>query len=374
MSRLFHFSDTHLGHAQYARTDGRTGLNQREQDHYDAFAAFVDVAVREQPDCVIHAGDVFDGVRPSNRALAAFMDGLLRLSGAGIPVVVIAGNHEHPRLRETGSALRLFAHIPGVHAAFRGRAESFAVTPGLTVHAVPQCQDNATIAREVEAVTGRCGDSLDVLVLHGAVASLPAFHHAEFNELTLDPAWFAPFDYVALGHYHGTTKIASNAWYSGAPDRVSMAESGEEKGYLDVRLADDAPPVVAFRALPVRPYADLAAVQADGLGGAEVVDACRTALAAVPDGAVVRLRVTGLRADLRGGLDQDAIRAAAAHAMHLDLRLEWADNEHRTAGPIELRGLREELAAFAASQPMEGQDRTALVAAAEALLAEVGAK
>jgi hypothetical protein len=60
--------------------------------------------------------------------------------------------------------------------------------------------------------------------------------------------------------------------------------------------------------------------------------------------------------------------------MHLDLRIEWADADHRTAGPVELRGLGEEFAAFAASQPMAGLERDALVAAAHALLAEAGAR
>src|SRR5260221_270494 len=88
--RIFHFSDTHLGHQQYPRTDG-SGLNVREQDIARAFRAVVDLAVAERPDLVVHAGDLFDGVRPGNRALAAAMEGFVRLSGAGIPTIAIAG-------------------------------------------------------------------------------------------------------------------------------------------------------------------------------------------------------------------------------------------------------------------------------------------
>ncbi|HEX2065945.1 MAG TPA: metallophosphoesterase, partial [Candidatus Thermoplasmatota archaeon] len=128
--RLFHFSDTHLGHQQYPRTDA-SGLNVREQDIARAFLAVVDAAVAERPHLVVHAGDLFDGVRPGNRALAAAMEGFVRLSRAGIPTVAIAGNHEQPRLRETGSPLRLFAHLPNVHVVFQGRRQTVEVaTPG----------------------------------------------------------------------------------------------------------------------------------------------------------------------------------------------------------------------------------------------------
>lgn len=367
--RIFHTSDTHLGHAQYPRTDA-TGMNQREADIYATWHAVIDLAVSERPDLFIHAGDLFDGVRPSNRALAHALDGFLKLSRAGIPTVAIAGNHEHPRMRETGSAFRLFEHLSGIHVAYKGRRETVEVqAPAgkVRVHAVPQCADNETLAREaLAAPTG--GGAIDVLVLHGAVPSLPAFAHAEFNELTLDTSWFAPHDYVALGHHHGVQQVSPNAWYCGAPDRVSIAESGQEKGFLDVRLAPGQPPAVTFRALPTRLYADLPPVDARGLGADAVKSAAVTALARLPQGTVARLKLRHLGAELRGGLDVRAINDAAAHLAHLDLRLEWSDVDRPVRGGAEVGPLGSEFADFAASQPMEGLDRGRLVEKARALL------
>ena len=367
--RIFHTSDTHLGHAQYPRTDA-AGLNQREADVYATWHAVIDLAVAQRPDLFIHAGDLFDGVRPSNRALAHALDGFLKLSRAGIPTVAIAGNHEHPRMRETGSAFRLFEHLPHVHVAYRGRRETLEVQAkaGLVrVHAVPQCADNETLAQEaLAAPTG--DDALDVLVLHGSVPSLPAFAHAEFNELTLDTSWFAPHDYVALGHHHGAQQVAPNAWYCGAPDRVSMAESGQEKGFLDVTLAPGADPNVTFRPLATRLYADLPPIDARGLGADAVKSAALQALQRVPAGAVARLRLASLGPELRGGLDVRAINDAAAHLTHLDLRLEWSDVDRPVRGGAEVGPLGGEFADFAASQPMEGLDRGRLVAKARTLL------
>lgn len=370
--RIFHTSDTHLGHAQYPRTDA-TGLNQREADLYATWHAVIDLAVAERPDLFIHAGDLFDGVRPSNRALAHALDGFLKLSRAGIPTVAIAGNHEHPRMRETGSAFRLFEHLGGIHVAYRGQRETVRIETKagpVRVHAVPQCADNETLAKEALASpTG--DDALDVLVLHGSVPSLPVFAHAEFNELTLDTSWFTPHDYVALGHHHGAQQVSPNAWYCGAPDRVSIAEAGQEKGFLDVTLAPGQDAQVRFRPLPTRIYADLPAVDARGLGAQAVRQAAVGAVTRVPAGAIARLKLDRLGADLRGGLDLRAIQGAASHLAHLDLRLDWADVERPVRGGAEVGPLGDEFTAFLGTQPIEGLDRARLVAKARGLLEAV---
>ena len=370
MARLFHFSDTHLGHQQYPRT-GPDGLNVRETDLYLAFRAVVDRAVEERPDAVVHAGDLFDGVRPSNRALAQALDGFLALDRAGIPTILIAGNHEHPKMRETGSPFRLFEHLPNVHPVYRGRRETVQVeTPEgpLRIHAVPQCASNEALAAEVGGIEAG-QDGHDVLVLHGAVHHLDAFRNAEFNELTLDTRWFDDrFAYVALGHYHGVHEIAENAWYCGAPERVSMAESGERKGFLDVSLGDRAE--VRFRALPGRPYADLPRIDGTGLDTEGVETAVRDAVAGVPEGAVVRLVLEHLDPTLRGVLDVRRLRALGDRALHFDLRLDWQDTEHRVRGAAELHGLAEEFEAYAASHPVEGLDRARLLRRARAVLSD----
>lgn len=367
--RLFHTSDTHLGHSQYARTDA-AGLNQRAQDIAQAFLAVIERAVAERPHLVLHAGDLFDGVRPGNRALATAMEGFARLARAGIPTVVIAGNHEHPKLRETGSPFRIFdGHLPGVHFVYKGARETLRLqTPAgpVRVHAVPQCQDNATLAREIQEAPVE-EDGLDLLVAHGGVASLPAFSHAEANELTLEPSWFRPFHYVALGHYHGAQEVAPNAWYCGAPERVSIAEAGQEKGFLDVLVTREAAKP-AFRGLPTRPYHDLPALECAGRPAEAIQHEALGALARVPDGAVARLRLKALDPSLRGGLDLRALRQAGDRLVHLEVRPEWADGGLDVRGTHELGGVAAEFDAFAAQQPVEGLDRARLLELAHAAL------
>ncbi len=368
MARLLHFSDTHLGHQQYHRTN-EDGLNQREADLYQAFDAVIQAALDDPPDVVIHAGDLFDGVRPSNRALHKALDGFRRLGQAGIPVVAIAGNHEQPRLRETGSAFRLFEHLDNVHPVYRGRAESI-LLPGVAVHAVPQCASNDALREQVASIE-RIPDVANVLVVHGAIHALPAFRHAEFNELTLFPEWFDErFEYVALGHYHGTKEVTPKAWYSGAPERVSMAEAGEAKGYLDVVVDPGEHPQVQVHHVPGRDYVDLPVIRAKGLDAEAVQDAATQAVERVSAGAVGRQRITDLDPSLRGLLDVRAIQQAGRGLVHFDLRLEWADLDHRVQGAVDLAGLEEEFEAFAAKQPVEGLDRARLLEMARSVLGD----
>ena len=66
--KILHVSDTHLGYSAYRKAT-LDGINQREIDTYDAFKQFIDYAVKTKPDLIIHAGDLFDSVRPNNRAI-----------------------------------------------------------------------------------------------------------------------------------------------------------------------------------------------------------------------------------------------------------------------------------------------------------------
>ncbi|HDM25348.1 MAG TPA: exonuclease SbcCD subunit D, partial [Thermoplasmatales archaeon] len=65
--KIVHLADTHLGFSAYRKIT-KDGLNQREVDVYNAFGRAVDKILEIKPDLIIHAGDLFDSVRPNNRA------------------------------------------------------------------------------------------------------------------------------------------------------------------------------------------------------------------------------------------------------------------------------------------------------------------
>src|ERR1700710_558354 len=91
MARILHISDWHVGAALY-RCD-------RSGDHETVLDETIALAREHAPDLVIHTGDVFDALMPGHRAMGQGVDALQRRAEAA-PVVVIAGNHDHPRLFE----------------------------------------------------------------------------------------------------------------------------------------------------------------------------------------------------------------------------------------------------------------------------------
>ena len=175
--RVLHVADTHIGYSAYRRVDSRLGLNQREVDVYNAFTEFVNYAIETHPDLILHAGDLFDSVRPTNRAISHVLELLLRLSGEGIPFVVISGNHETPRLRETGSVFKLFEHLDGIYPVYEGRYDQIILDDlGVIVHAIPHTQTG--IKNELEKV-----DVLFLALPHGLSSKKIKYFHFNLSFL-----------------------------------------------------------------------------------------------------------------------------------------------------------------------------------------------
>jgi DNA repair exonuclease SbcCD nuclease subunit len=361
-------SDTHLGHAAYHKVNAE-GLNQREEDVLLAFQRVVDKALELRPDVVLHSGDLFDVVRPTNRAVGQAVEQVLRLTRAGIPVVAIAGNHESPRLRETGSVFRFLEFFDGIHAVYRGRPEVVRLGD-LAVHAVPQAANQAEVRAQLEAQRPDPRDRFHVLAAHVAVSGVKAFAMGEFNEhIVPTSALHADFDYVALGHYHACTQVAPNAWYAGSTERMSFGEAGQPKGFL---LADLEQGTVDFHPIATRTMLDLEPVDADGLDAPALQHAVLRALEqAKPEGKIVRLRVERVPRHVYASLDLARIQRAGREALHCQVKVEFAEAQRGEAGQEGSIGpLADEFDRFLAREPLAGLDREALRARAVGLLRE----
>ena len=112
---IAHVADLHLGFRAYHRVTPR-GINAREADVTFALQQAVEKIADLGPDLVLVAGDVFHTVRPSNSAIADAFRLFASLTARlpGVPVVMIAGNHDSPRSSDTGNILSLFREIPGM--------------------------------------------------------------------------------------------------------------------------------------------------------------------------------------------------------------------------------------------------------------------
>lgn len=66
--KIIHPADTRLGLAAFSRLDPATGINLREKQIYDNFLRGINDIINAKPDAVIHAGDLFDTVKPRTKA------------------------------------------------------------------------------------------------------------------------------------------------------------------------------------------------------------------------------------------------------------------------------------------------------------------
>jgi exonuclease SbcD len=105
--KFLHTGDWHVGKTLRGR--------HRDDEYAAALAEVLDIARREQVDCLLVAGDVFDSAAPSAEAERLVYEFFRELWGAGIPAVVIGGNHDHPRrLAAVSGLLEVVAvHVRG---------------------------------------------------------------------------------------------------------------------------------------------------------------------------------------------------------------------------------------------------------------------
>jgi exonuclease SbcD len=348
--------DAHLGRSYYSYTTA-DGFNQRERDFEESFTRAVELALAQSPDLVVWLGDIFDHPRPTYRSYRIAQRALVRIRDHGVPLVVITGNHDTPRLPGTGSPYSALADLfPEIRFAHRMSYERFEFS-GLVVHAVPQMLTvDAALAALQEAKAGRSTDRTNLLLTHPRVPQVEP-HHADINEIEVDASLLklAATDLALLGHYHFHTKVDTGIWYAGSTDTFSYADDPEiPKGI--VVLDTDTGEISHVALTGQRPLVTLPAVHALGLSPGEVQERVLERVATVPTGAVVRLFLEGVDPEAYRLLDMEAVRAASAHALHLKLQPDFAGIQTNVELP-ELSSLPTQWANYVDGQDLAGFDR-----------------
>ncbi|MCP1662545.1 MAG: exonuclease SbcCD subunit D [Methanocalculus sp. MSAO_Arc1] len=276
--KIIHIADTHLGVTAFSRIDPKTGMNLREKQIYDNFLSSIEEICRIRPDALLHAGDLFDSVKPRTQAYVTAFEALERLTDAGIPLIMIAGNHSIPKTRYTRAPFSLFEYHPGtIHMAYSLRYESFEC--GDTIfHLIPNML-NPDQYREAYNDVERSKSHNNVLVTHGLASSITDRRLATVAEHEIDATMTtADFDYIALGHYHSQSQVGPHAWYSGSLEHLTYGEMYETKGGLTV---DTARRTVEPLPLPKTPMIDLGSLQADDLTASEIISEIEARIEAI---------------------------------------------------------------------------------------------
>ncbi len=347
--------DAHLGRSYYPYTTP-DGFNQRERDFEESFTAAVELALDQEPDLVLWLGDIFDHPRPTYRSYRIAQRAIARIRDHGIPLALITGNHDTPRLPGTGSPYSALADtFPDVRFAHRMAYERFEF-PGLVVHAVPQMLTvDATLDALAEARLSRSTDRTNLLLTHPRVPQVEP-HHADINEIEVDAGLIrSSADLALLGHYHFHTKVDTGIWYAGSTDTFSYADDPEvPKGV--VVLDTDSGEITHHALTGQRPLITLPSVHALGLSPEEVQERVLERVWSVPAGAVVRLFLEGVDPEAYRMLDLEAVRDAARHALHLKLEPDFASSRTNVELP-DLASLPVQWANYVDGQDLVGFDR-----------------
>ncbi|GGK17048.1 nuclease SbcCD subunit D [Deinococcus malanensis] len=255
--RVLHTADFHAGR-------NLRGYDRTPEVH-DALNEIAALAKSERVDAVLVSGDLFDTGNPSADAEHAVFDFFLRLRDAGIPGVVIAGNHDSAARLDSVTGLLGWV---GIQAVAQPTANPVQMVrhletrsgETLTVGALPYLSERRLVkaADLLGGDTGawrqkyregmgfflrRLGEgfrpgSVNMLMMHatldGAVPS-GSERTIQFdltNQYTLSGLQLpAGAQYVALGHIHKpqTVSDAPLACYPGSVIQLDFGEGGEKK-------------------------------------------------------------------------------------------------------------------------------------------------
>jgi DNA repair exonuclease SbcCD nuclease subunit len=330
--KLIHIADTHLGLAAFSRLDPDSGMNLREKQIYENFLAAIDVIIKHKPDCVVHAGDLFDTVKPKTKAYTTVLAALGKLHEAGIPVIIIAGNHSMAKTRYTTSPYEVLGYHPSrMTAAFRFRYEQVEI--GDTVfHLIPnmlRVEDYRTAYDQIEL----SNKHHNVLVTHGLATQLKDKRLATVAEHELDGTILSDrFDYIALGHYHRQCQVTDNAWYSGSSEFLTYGEIRDKKGGL---VVDTRSHTVTHLDLPKTAMADCGTIKCQGMAPGDITDAIidRVVAKNLPKFSMAQVTLDGLSREHGKGIDTKNLSGIRENL--LDLKIRVKSEEEDTPVPLQ---------------------------------------
>ena len=262
--KMLHISDLHLGKRL-------NGFSLIEDQRY-ILNEILGIVNKENPDCILIAGDIYDKSIPPSDAVSLFDEFLTGLSEKEKEVFIISGNHDSPERTAFGSKIM---EKSGIHISpvYGGEINSVTFCDDygeLKIFMLPFIKpanaravldinaDSYTSAvfeaiKDIPLTSGR-----NVLITHQFVSG---GQRSESEEISVggtdnvNPEIFEKFDYVALGHLHRAQNIGKNLRYSGAPLKYSFSEANDKKTvtYLELKEKGN----LNIKEIPLKPLRDM---------------------------------------------------------------------------------------------------------------------
>jgi len=403
--RILHFADAHIDMLNRGKHDPESGLPVRVMDFLRSLDVIVNTAIEERVDLVLFAGDAFKDRSPAPTFIREWGRRIMRLSRAGIPTVLLVGNHDLSPAAHRAHALDPFETfaVPHVQVVDEPKLLTPADLDGLALQivALPWVSRSGLLAFLGEEQTNlslreiydRIGELLTrgvqkllsqadprlplVLTAHASVQG--ARYGAERlvmlgNDLVLpaslvkDPRWA----YVALGHIHKKQNLNEGSQppviYPGSIERVDFGEADEDKFFVIATLEPAQPTQVDWRKLPVRQVIDKSWTARNPLNITQEAIAALGPAEGLKD-AIVRLTLTYPQ-EQTAHLDEAALYAHAAQALEFHLVKRPQSKSRSRLGDERVESLThlELLEKYFLAKGVDGEARTALLALARDIL------
>jgi exonuclease SbcD len=289
MIKLLHLADLHIGMENHGRIDPTTGLHTRLIDYLERLDEAIDVGLDAGADIVLIAGDVYKSRTPNPTHQREFAKRIQRIRQAGLPVVILTGNHDIAPTAGRAHSIEIFETltVEGVTIADRARLYLIETRAGpLQLIALPWVTRHALLTREelrlasfleVEAMLLQRVDNflrttaeqLDpdvpaVLAAHGTIDGATVGVERQImlgKDLVLPRGMVAlpGIDYVAMGHIHKHQALGEHPpiVYPGSIERIDFGEEHEDKGCVLVEVEKDNTRW-RFHKLAARPFVTVA--------------------------------------------------------------------------------------------------------------------
>lgn len=291
MTRLLHTADLHQGLVTHSRPDPTTGLPSALLSTARCWHRACEIAADQGVDVAVLAGDTFHTPNPDASSLNLFADGLRVLEENGIPILIVAGNHDRAAHPSRPSIVELFRDPPGVHVSVRPEIVEiegvrFATLPSVSRHLLMANRPGISREEADQAVVdGLCRvidqfrrEGADVLVGHWPVQGAVLGNERDIAIIS-EPViplgeLEGPWAWVAMGHIHreqglrvprpdpvGSALIGA---YPGSVDRMNFGEESERKVALEVALeGQGADSIPTAHELPARRFVTLSPTEPD---------------------------------------------------------------------------------------------------------------
>ncbi|MDY0124973.1 MAG: exonuclease SbcCD subunit D [Anaerolineaceae bacterium] len=325
MLKLLHFADAHIDMTNFGSHDPETGIPERVMDFLRSLDTIVQAAIDEKVDLVIFAGDAYKDRAPAPTFQREWGRRLMRLSKAGIPTILLTGNHDISPSQRKAHAMQEFDTLAPEHirvvsslrlltpADLEGLPVQVLAIPWITRAGVMQSISAGETEEEdpLRLIENGVSDWINlalsetdpsiptILTAHASVAGAKLGNEQEIKIgrdviLPLGLVCNPRFDYVALGHIHRHQDLNLGSHppvvYPGSIERVDFGEVNEEKGFVIAQI-EKGHTTYQWRKLPIRKFIDCSVTLVDELNVNDKIIAAMPSQEELKD-AIVRLKIT----------------------------------------------------------------------------------